>query len=233
MGLTLLFLRFMVHESGMYSKMHQVDGIARGSLKLLFGSANRIGRYACCVLLGVPIYLCFGIFATFSPEIALAIGISEKVSIPDVMLYGSIGITAGDIFAGLLSQLIKRRKLPIAIFNVLGFIGTVMIVLGLPRTSHQYCLAVGFVGIFCGYWACLITATAEQFGTNLRATATTTVPNLVRASTIVLTTSFVWLKPIFGIQNSLMCLVLATYFLAFVSLRFLKESFDKDLDFYE
>ena len=232
MGLALLLLRYLVHESGMYSKMKHDDGISRGSLKLLFGSRNRVARYICCVLLGVPIYLCFAIFAAFSPEIATAIGISG-VQVPEVMLYASIGITIGDVGAGLLSQLLQSRRKPIAMFVFFGFLSSLYVALGYPTSGHAYSLAVGVVGIFSGYWACLITATAEQFGTNLRATVTTTVPNVVRASAIILTSSFIWLKPALGVQTAVLIIALGTYVVTAVALLYLKESFHRDLDFYE
>ncbi len=232
-GLCLLFLRFMVHESGMFSKMDQKGGIPRGSLKMLFGSPERIARFLGCILLGVPIYLCFGILATFSPEIAAAIGIEGKLTVPEVMLFASVGITLGDVGAGLLSQWLRSRKIPIAIFVTLGLVGTLYIALGGPKTASAYCYAVGIVGIFSGYWACLITATAEQFGTNLRATVTTAVPNLVRASVIPLNILFIWLKPDTGVLTAVLILTIGVYILTFAALIYLRESFHRDLDFYE
>ncbi len=232
MGLMLLFLRYLVSESGMYSKMRHDDGISRGSLRLLFCDRKRVGRYLCCVLLGVPIYLCFAIFAAFSPEIALAIGVG-KVEVPQVMLYASVGITIGDVAAGVLSQALRSRRKPIAIFVGIGFLGSLYLALGFPATPQAYCNVVGVVGICSGYWACLITATAEQFGTNLRATVTTTVPNIVRASAIILTSAFVWLKPSLGVQSAVLCISVATFALTAAALLFLKESFHSDLDFYE
>lgn len=232
-GLVLLFLRFMVHESGMYNSMEKSSGLARGSLRLLFSTAERSARFVACVFAGVPIYLTFGIFATFSPEIAGAIGIKEALTVPDVMLYASVGITVGDVFAGLLSQFVKSRRLPIALFSIIGVVGSIYIANGGPTTAQAYCYTVGVIGICTGYWACLITTAAEQFGTNLRATVTTMVPNLVRASTIFLTTLFIGLKPVYGVPGTVMVLTIGVYALTFLALLVMRESYHTDLDYFE
>ncbi len=234
MGLALLFLRFMVHESGMFGKMKSHEAaIRRGSLRLLFATRERTLRFLSCIALGVPIYLCYGILVTFSPEIAKAIGITEAIRVPDVMLLGSIGITVGDVAAGLLSQWMHSRKKPILIFSVASFFCALLIVAAVPKTAFAYSVIMGLMGLFCGYWACLITITAEQFGTNLRATVTTSVPNLVRGSAIILTTSFIWLKNHIDVPTSIGILTAGTYILLLAGFFCLRETFDRDLDFYE
>lgn len=232
-GLVLLFLRFMVHESGLYNRMENHSGIKRGSLKLLFSTVERSARFIACVFAGVPIYLTFGILATFSPEIAAAIGIKETLTVPDVMLYASVGITIGDVFAGLMSQFIRSRRLPMALFAAVGAIGSMYIARGGPSSAQAYCYVVGISGICTGYWACLITTAAEQFGTNLRATVTTMVPNLVRASTIFLTTLFIGFKPAFGVLATVTGLTIGVYILTFMALLAMKESYHTDLDYIE
>ena len=45
-------------------------------------------------------------------------------------------------------------------------------------------------GFGTGYWAMFVTIGAEQFGTNIRSTAATTIPNMVRGMVILMTISF-------------------------------------------
>jgi len=234
MGLSLLLLRFMVHESGIYCNMKDgAEKIVSGSLKMLFSSRDRVVRFISCILVGVPLFLCFGVFATFAPEIASALGILEPLTVSDVLLYASVGITVGDVLAGLLSQRLQSRKLPMLIMLILALASSLAICAGLAKTASQYTWLLGIMGICTGYWACLITTAAENFGTNLRATITTTVPNLIRGSAIILIASFISLKGSYSISETLLIMTLCTFALAFGGLYFLRETFHRDLDFYE
>jgi putative MFS transporter len=233
MGFMLLILRVLVHESGLYSKTKNVSGLERGSLRLLFSEKERIFKFISCILIGVPIYLTFGIFVTFSPEIIKAFGINEAVVVADTMLYASIALTIGDLLAGVFSQLLKSRKKPLFIFIAIAGIASIVLALGNFSSVFTYSVLVGITGLFTGYWACMITLTTEQFGTNLRATVTTIVPNLVRASTILLSTFFGLYKGFWGIPLTILVMTVAVYGLSFISLFNLKETFHRDLDFHE
>lgn len=233
MGLSLLALRVFAHDSGVYKKMEASDKIVKGSLRMLLGRKDLFVRFLKCILLGAPIYLTFGIFNAFSPEIAKAIGIEGTVKVPDVMLYVSLGVTLGDFLAGACSQYMQKRKLPIGIFMFFSFVVSAYISLGYVRTAQSFIYMVGSLGLLSGYWACLITLSAEQFGTNLRATATTMIPNLVRALMIPLTISFSFLNGYFELSTSLLIIVLVVYSVAAYALVTLEETFFRDLDFYE
>jgi len=233
MGITLLLLRVIAHDSGMYHSMAEKEGIKRGSLRLLFSSKENIFRFLSCIAVGTPVYLTVGIFGTFSPEIATAIGMSDPVHVPEALLHITIGMTLGDISAGLISQFLQKRKLPLGIFILLNATACVILTSGLINDRTLFLYLYGALGFFSGYWACLITTSAEQFGTNIRATVTTMIPNLVRATSIILTTSLIALKAHFSIQDTLWILAIGTYGLAFLGLAYLKETFHRDLDFYE
>lgn len=234
LGFALLLLRVLVHESGIFGKLKRNTEIKRGSLKVLFGTWSRAFRYLCCVAIGIPIYLIFGIFAAFSPEIAKALGILEPVSVPDVMIYASIGVTLGDLLAGTLSQLVKSRRLPMQICMVCGLATLLTLLRSGITTPSEYAHLLGIAGLFSGYWACLITTASEQFGTNIRATATTSIPNVIRGSAILLISGFATLK-LMGYDVATAALVLTgiTYTVSILGLLFLKESYGKELDFNE
>ena len=233
MGLALLGLRFLTHDSSMFAKMELADGIQRGSLKLLFLSRHNCLRFLSCIALGIPIYMTMGVFATFSPEIAAAFGFSGTINISNVLLATSVGMTIGDLFAGVLSQKLRKRKLPLGILLVALCIAQGLLASGYATDEASFVALAGIAGLFGGYWACLLTTTAEQFGTNIRATATTMIPNLIRATAIPLTAGFVGLKGHFSMHETLWILVGGSFACAFVGLLCLKETFHRDLDFYE
>ena len=233
MGFGLLILRVMVHESGLYSKTKAISGLERGSLMLLFSNKERVFKFISCILVGVPIYLTFGIFVTFSPEIIKAFGITENVVVADTMLYASVALTIGDLLAGVLSQVMKSRRKPLFIFIGIAGMASLTLSLGEFSSVQVYSVIVGIVGLFSGFWACMITLTTEQFGTNLRATVTTVIPNLVRASSILLNTFFGIYKGFWGIPVTVLVMTVGVYGLSMLSLCYLKETFHRDLDFHE
>jgi len=233
MGLLLLFMRMMVHESGIYKQLEGQTDVRRGSLRLLFGSRERISRFLACIMIGVPLWVVFGLYGVFAPEMALALNIAEPVKVPTALLYASIGITIGDLISGLLSQKLRSRKLPILIFLCVGLILCLILASGAITTASSFYMILGAMGFFVGYWICLIATTAEQFGTNLRATVTTSVPNLVRATVIPISAAFVALKETHSASNAALYIALVAYLLAFWGLWRIRESFARDLNFVE
>jgi MFS transporter, putative metabolite:H+ symporter len=233
MGLALLFLRIFTHDSGMFERMRMDNRISKGSLRLLFGRPQSLICFFSCVAAGAPIYLTFAIFASLSPEVAPAFGVAEPVVVPEVMLAVSIGMTAGDVFAGGLSQLMRSRKIPLLLLIALTGLVAAMIVSELFPSRNGFLILVGLLGLFSGYWACLITTSSEQFGTNIRATVTTMVPNLIRATAIVMTTLFVYLQHYTTVRIAVITIVVGVFSVALLGVSRLKETFSRDLNFYE
>jgi MFS family permease len=233
MGLTLLLLRVLTHDSGLFERMRQSAEIERGSIRQLLCKRDRLIRFISCIASGMPIYLTFSIFAVFSPELAPAIGIVEPVVVADVMLCVSVGLTLGDVLAGLLSQMLRQRKAPLITLVVLNCLVAITILSGVFTSSLTFLILVVLLGLTSGYWACLITTAAEQFGTNIRATVTTMVPNLVRAMAIPITIAFVEMRRFLSIQNTVWVITAVVFAVAFWGLSHIRESFDTDLDFYE
>lgn len=232
MGLALLALRVVVSESGMFRKMEDRKSVRRGDLRLLLGSPARLARYVFCILIALPLWFIVGLILTFSPEIGKEIGIDGvKTSGSILWFYG--GLAVGDLGSGLLSQKLKSRKKVLWLFIGCSFIGT-MLLLNLPVLSAEaFYWVCGVTGIFCGYWAVFLTTTAEQFGTNLRATVTTSVPNFVRGGTILLSSMFALLKGNLGVIASLEIIAVATFAAAAASLYLMRETFGIDLDYME
>src|SRR5262249_50095197 len=150
-------------------------------------------RYILCILVGIPIYFTTGILFTFAPEFSRELGL-KGITAGNALLYGCIGLTLGDLLSGLLSQWLRSRKRAVSVSIIVGATLT-YVYLRAVSVSSEFFYAICFgLGLAGGYWAVLVTISAEQFGTNIRATAATSVPNFVRSSVILLTTSFLGLK---------------------------------------
>ncbi|HEY8280585.1 MAG TPA: MFS transporter [Bdellovibrionota bacterium] len=228
MGLLLLLARFQMADSAMFKKT--AHNAPRGDLRVLFTGA-RGSRFLFCVLLGVPIYFTTGILFTFSPELTKELGISG-VTAGNALLFGSVGLTLGDLASGLLSQKLKSRRKAVIAFLALALTGCLAYFTARgasPAYFYGICSVLGFA---CGFWAVLVTMAAEQFGTNIRATVATSVPNFVRSAVILLTTAFVSLKHL-GALNSAMVVGSAVFALALLAWKLLPETYGRDLDFNE
>ncbi len=232
LGVVLLLLRMRMLESGVYKHMEARD-VRRGDVRMLFSSRERFFKYLFCILIGVPVWYVVGILVTFSPEIAQALSATEPVKPGSGILFCYAGISLGDIASGFLSQYLGSRKKVVA--SCLGMLTILVAILlfssGFSATYfYTFCF---LMGLATGYWAVFVTIAAEQFGTNMRATVTTSTPNFVRGSVVVLTLSFDLIKPVFGIVGSAMAVGATCLALAFYSLSRLEETFGKELNYYE
>lgn len=232
MGVTLLVLRVSVHESGLFKSLG-VENVSRGSIVMLFNSWERFTRYIKAILTGLPIWCVLGVLVTFSPELARAMGIAEPVSAGNAVFYAYVGLVAGDLASGLLSQLFQTRRRVLAGFVILtGLCSVVYLLLpySTPRMLYMMCVPLGFAA---GYWAVFVSSAAEQFGTNLRSTVATSVPNFVRGAVVPLTFSFEFFTSRVGILNSgIIISVLSASVALFAVLRS-QETFHRDLNFVE
>jgi MFS family permease len=231
MGLLLLVLRFNVFESGMFQKVKE-NTVDRGNILMILTNGKRLTKYLMAILVGLPIWFVVGILITFSPEFGAAKGI-EGINAGKAVMLAFSGQVAGDIVSGLLSQYLKSRKKVIRLFIILSLtmmVGYLMIPMQDLFSFYLLCTLLGFCN---GYWTLFITIAAELFGTNLRATVATTVPNFVRGATIPLAALFVSFKPDIGVIQSGLVIGVATSAVALLALYFLEETFTKDMNFVE
>lgn len=232
LGLMLLVLRFNILESRIFETVKERQ-VKRGDLLMLFTNKNRFIKYLQCILVGLPIWFAVGILVTFSPEFGQAIGLSEPVVAGRAVMLAFAGQVFGDIASGLLSQRLRSRKKAILGFILLSLIFVLIYLLAPVRDVDTFYLICVFLGFANGYWALFVTIAAELFGTNLRATVATTVPNFVRGAVIPLTSLFVLGKEYFGVLNSALAVGLLTAGLALLALYFMEETFHKDLNYTE
>ncbi len=232
LGLLLLILRIGVFESGMYQSM-EGKNIRRGNFLGLFADRRHFLKYMNSILIGLPIWFAVGILITFSPEFARELGVTGPVSAGEAVMFCYIGLVIGDFASGLLSQLSGSRKKVIFLFQLLSgaAIFVYFFLSGVsPAFFYAQCAAVGLA---VGYWAIFITVAAEQFGTNLRATVASTVPNFIRGMVIPITFSFQFAKERLGIVQGAAVIAAICLALSFYALYNLEETFDKDLNYLE
>lgn len=230
LGFLLLFARLGLKETFHFSKIKDESSVVRGSLTLLFSSRDRILRALRCVLAAVPIWYVFGVLVSFAPEVCGAHGAKGAVSIAQVALIYSFGETTGEVGCGIVSQILRSRRKTMFIF-VTGSTLCTLILFAAPAEWYSWiCLPLG---VFVGVWSVVITSAAEQFGTNLRATATTLVPNMVRASAIPITIAFSALSQHLGASKAALSVGMVCFILAYISIWRMEETFGRDLDFVE
>jgi putative MFS transporter len=190
MGLVLLILRVGILESGMFESMRQSE-VRKGNFFDLFKNRHTAGQYLSVIMIAVPVWYVMGILITFAPEIFLSLGVTHFK--PDAglsIMYAYLGITIGDFASGMLSQMLKSRKKALAVFMILTVFSVVLYFKLAIISEVYYYVIITIIGFATGYWAVFMSTAAELFGTNIRATATTTAPNFVRGSVIFLSSLF-------------------------------------------
>lgn len=232
-GFTLLITRFSAQESLLFSNS-KVQNKFHQSLKMLFTSKERLWKYFKLLLVGVPIWYVAGILIYFAPEFAKELNITEPVLAGSAILWCYVGSLLGDISSGVISQIVKSRKKAIFCFLLTIFISVSCYFFLLKgATAFQFYIICFLLGIGNGYWTLLITMSAEHFGTNLRATVSTSIPNLIRGSVIPLSFLFQLGNQYFSRLQSAWYLGLICLFIAFLSLKALQDTFHNHLDYRE
>jgi MFS family permease len=232
LGLALLLLRVGLFESGMFEQTKTRD-VRRGDFFTFFTDANRLRRYLAVIFIGVPIWFVIGILIVLSPELGKDLGMTPVPQASRAIMLAYIGLSVGDFASGALSQVLRSRKKVVALFLGLTVLFIVVYFTVASVSLFAFYACCFALGVATGYWAVFVTVASEQFGTNIRATATTTVPNFVRGMVPVLTTAFTALKASLGVSGSAIAVGAVTLIIAALSLWLLDETYGKDLDFVE
>ncbi len=231
-GLCLLALRLGVRESELFTKLKDSGGV-RGSWLRLLSHPRLIGRVALIALVGVPIWFVIGIIGTFTPEFGRALNMAELPKVTTAILCLYVGLCVGDAINGALSQWLKSRRWAVlsALIAVACLLALYPHVAGISITA--YYLTCAGLGCAAGYWAMFVQIAAESFGTNYRATVTTSVPNLVRGAVIPMTMGFQALLPRLGVVDGAMWVGYSVIAIAVLAILALPETFHRNLDFQE
>jgi putative MFS transporter len=235
LGILLLFLRVKVAESGMFSSVKE-QNVSRGNFLMFFQNANRLKKYVLAILIGLPTWYVIGILVNQSDRFAKEMFGSTNLDSGRSIMFAYTGIAFGDILIGFISQIFRSRKKALLLFYIMTIAGLVFFFSAYNTSNvsmYAVCLMLGFS---TGFWAIFVTMGAEQFGTNLRATAATTIPNMVRGALPLINLMFLDLfQRSWGwslIQSGIVTGVV-TVSITLVAFYFTEETFHKDLDFVE
>ena len=235
LGIMLLFLRVKVAESGMYSQV-KAQHVSRGNFFMFFENAQRFKKYVCAILIGLPTWYVIGILVNQSDRFAEKMFGSKTIDSGRSIMFAYLGIAFGDILIGLISQYFQSRKKALLLFYSLTILSLLFFFSSYNNsntTMYAVCTALGFS---TGFWAIFVTMGAEQFGTNLRATAATTIPNMVRGALPLINLMFFNLFQKnweWSLINSGIVTGIITIAITFIAFYFTEETFHKDLNFVE
>ncbi|MCW3070493.1 MAG: transporter [Bacteroidetes bacterium] len=232
LGLALLGLRVYVHESGMFDRLKE-SSAKRGNFLSLFSSKKRFLKYISCILVGIPVWYVVGILIFFSKEFAQVLHVTGPINTGKCIMFHYSGAAFGSIITGYLSQKLASRKkaLIIALLALGSFCAWYFMAEGISTTVFYFITFA--LGLAMGYWAVFITVASEQFGTNIRSTVTTTVPNFVRGATALMTLWWTSMSGGMGILQSAIVIAVIVIPLGIASTFFLEESYGKNLDYTE
>ena len=234
LGILLLFLRISVAESGMFKGLKSKP-VMRGNIFMFFNNASRFRKYFLAILIGLPTWFVIGILVNLSNRFATAFYGENQIESGRAIMYAYAAIAVGDILIGLVSQHFRSRKKALYLFYGFAILSGIFFFTGVKNDTTMY-IACAALGFSTGFWAIFVTMAAEQFGTNLRATAATTVPNMVRGALPLINLMFVNLfqKNLgWAIVQSAIITGIIVMIIALVSAYFTEETFSKDLDYIE
>ncbi|MCB0699378.1 MAG: MFS transporter [Chitinophagaceae bacterium] len=232
LGVLLLLMRVSVFESGMYKTMKEVN-VKKGSFMMFFTNGKRFKKYLLSILIGMPTWYVVGILIIFSKEFGKQFGIQEPIDPGRGVMFAYVAISIGDVLIGVLSQWLKSRKQALYVFYGITVLGIVLYFTQSGGSASYMYFICGLLGFGTGFWAIFVTMGAEQFGTNLRATAATTIPNMVRGALVGIGYLFTTLQTSFNYVNAGIITGIVVMVISIVAVVMIDETFGKDLNFYE
>jgi MFS family permease len=235
LGIFLLVLRIKVSESAIFKGVESRQ-VSRGNMLMFFNNAGRFKKYLLAILIGLPTWFVIGIMLNLSNRFATELYGNNAIDSGASIMFGYIGIALGDISVGFVSQYFQSRKKALAIFYTMTFLSAVYFFSPLNNTDTSMYTVSFLLGFSTGFWAIFVTMGAEHFGTNIRATAATTIPNMVRGALPLMNLLFKdYLQGDLGwsLLNSAMTTGVIVMAISVVALIFTEETFHKDLDYIE
>ncbi len=228
----LLVLRISVAESGIYNDIKHDNNIKKGNFFSFFTNWNRFVKYMKCIAIGLPTWFCIGILAVMANQFAPVMGI-DNIQPGKAIMWAYVGISVGDFASGFISHWLHSRKKAIFYMMLFTIIGVCLMLFGGTKSENMYYFYCAWLGLGTGYWAMFVTVGAEQFGTNIRSTATTTIPNMVRGLVPVMLLAFDGLKVNNGVIAAAAIVGFFAFALGIYSTLTISETHNKDLDFNE
>ena len=233
LGFLLLILRVSVLESGMFKSIEKKN-ISKGNFFMLFSNKTRIRKYLTAIFIGLPTWYVIGILITFSKEFGTRMNIQGAIDPGKAVMYAYVAISIGDVFVGFVSKWLQSRKKALYIFYAITAIAIIWFFNLHGASVSELYFVSALLGFGTGFWAIFVTMAAEQFGTNIRATVATTVPNMVRGSLNLVSLLFVWLQGTTGNYLTAGWITgVVVFIIGIVSVVLTDETYHKDLDYIE
>jgi len=233
LGFLLLLLRIGILESGMFKNIQHAK-VPKGNFFMLFSNSERLRKYLLAILIGLPTWYVIGILVTFSKEFGAKMGVQGTVDPGKSVMFAYAAISIGDIFVGFLSQWLKSRKKALYIFYIITAISMIWFFNLQGASVTSLYIASALLGFGTGFWAIFVTMAAEQFGTNIRATVATTVPNMVRGSlALIVSPLFNWLQTQVDYVKAGWMTGVIVLVIAVICSIFTEETYHKDLNYLE
>ncbi|MEP6712138.1 MAG: MFS transporter [Ferruginibacter sp.] len=232
LGFCLLLLRISVFESGMYKQVKEMK-VSRGNFRMLFNNAGRFRKYICSIFIGLPTWYVIGILIVFSNEFGKRFGIKDEIQPGKATMFAYVAIAVADVLVGFVSHWLKSRKKALFIFYFLTIVSIALYFSPFNSSSAAMYIICAALGFGTGFWAIFVTMAAEQFGTNLRATAATTVPNMVRGSLPLMLLLFNGLQHYTSYIRAGLITGIIVMIISIIAAYFTEETFGKDLNYIE
>ena len=238
LGFLLLLLRVGILESGMYKSIQGSD-VQKGNFFSLFTSGKRLKKYLTAILIALPNWYVIGILITFGDKFASKMNVKGAIDPGKGIMVAYAAISVGDIAIGFISQGLKSRKKSLWLFHIITALAVIWYFNLQGQSSDTFYWVCLFLGLGTGFWAMFVTMAAEQFGTNIRATVATTVPNMARGSLSLVLLLFNTLQPHLsgngrdGYFTSGWVTGVIVFIIAFIALAMTEETFGKDLNYLE
>lgn len=232
LGIALLVLRISVAESGIFKAVKENKAIKRGNFFSFFSNKVLFMKYMRCVFMGIPIWYCMGILVFMANQFAPEMGIAS-INPGKAIMWAYIATSISDFSSGWFSHVLKSRKKAILYMLLLTLVGVVMMLFSGKKTENMYYFYCFWIGFGSGFWAMLVTVAAEQFGTNLRSTATTSVPNMIRGSVPIMLIGFDYLKQTRSVIISAAIVGAIAFALGIYATLTISETHNREMDFVE
>lgn len=233
MGFLVLALRMAtLRESSMFEEQKKAAH-SHGDILMFFRSGTLMLKLLMVIAVGIPIWYVSGIVITFSPEFGSALNLSRSITAAETLKWQAIGLAVGSGLSGIFSEWLKSRKRVVWFCFITMAVLTVALLNMTGATAEMFMVVVLAVGLGQGYWTVFLTMAAENFGTNIRATVATSVPNFVRSMVVPMS---LWLNAVrhdLGLINSALMIGGIVFVIAFTALWFLKETYGKDINYIE
>jgi len=233
LGFLLLLLRVGVLESGMYKSIEDRN-VSKGNFLKLFTNGRRLKKYLTAILIALPNWYVIGILISFSNKFGTIMKVRGPIDPGFGIMVAYAAISVGDIAIGFISQWFRSRKRSLWLFHGITIISVIAFFNMQGQSPTAVYWVCVFLGLGTGFWAMFVTMAAEQFGTNIRATVATTVPNMARGSlTVVVMPLFKALQPSQGYFQAGWITGIIVFVIASISLWITEETFGKELNYIE